>query len=123
VSGLGRVPVKTELPAAEYRFLAQLASTRKTTVGALVAAAVHVQLAKQPVQPLSRDMPLGQRGRAGRLFGPEQIEALRALHASGFSDVQIAKRLGYTQSTVQRRRNELGLPSNHPQYVPKRYSA
>lgn len=120
------VDVKTSLPAAEFRFLAQVAKRQNVTVGVLVARAVHAQLTDKPVRPIvevGRPEISVPRGRGGRLFGDEQREALRSMHAEGYSDVQIARRLGYSVSTVQRRRNELGLASMRPQYVPKRYAS
>jgi DNA invertase Pin-like site-specific DNA recombinase len=123
VNGDFSVDVKTSIPAAEFRFLSQLAKREKTTVGVLVAKAVHKQLTTKPVRPVvdvtTPDVSIS-RGRGGRIFGAEQVEALRSLYAEGYSDVQIARRLGYSVSTVHRRRSELGLPSTRPQYAPMR---
>jgi DNA-binding CsgD family transcriptional regulator len=47
---------------------------------------------------------------------PRKIEdnKLRELHAQGFNDEQIAKKIGCSKTTVRIRRNKLGLPINNP---------
>jgi DNA invertase Pin-like site-specific DNA recombinase len=118
MSGDFDVPVKTLLPAAQFKVLNRIATEKKTNVGTLVRELVRRQLdGDAPVY--TAPVPSTSVGRAGRLFGPEQIDKLRELYERGLSDVQIATELGYTTSTVHRRRNELGLPSKRPQFTPK----
>jgi hypothetical protein len=112
------VPVKTYLPAAQFKALNRIATAKRTTVGALVREAVRRQLTAAPVVT-AVEVPSVSVGRAGRLFGPEQMDKLRELYDRGLSDVQIATALGYTTSTVHRRRGELGLPTKRPQFTPK----
>ena len=47
-----------------------------------------------------------------RLFTAEHEEQLRELNARGWSDNRISKQLGFSNSNVSRRRDEMGLPAN-----------
>lgn len=47
-----------------------------------------------------------------RLFTAEHVQALRDLNEEGWSDNRIAKHLGFSNSTVSSRRDEMGLPAN-----------
>ncbi|ROS62178.1 hypothetical protein EDF38_1281 [Frigoribacterium sp. PhB160] len=47
-----------------------------------------------------------------RIFTAEHVAALRDLNEQGWSDNRIAKHLGFSNSNVSRRRDEMGLPAN-----------
>jgi DNA-binding NarL/FixJ family response regulator len=50
--------------------------------------------------------------RKRQLFTAEHLEQLREFNARGWSDNRIAKQLGFSNSNVSRRRDEMGLPAN-----------
>lgn len=90
--------VRTRIPVSQYKTLHAVAEKHNTTVSALVAELVRRGVTMQP--PTKRPAL------------SERDQKLRELWALGYSDAEIAKRLGVVQQTVCKRRNKLGLRPN-----------
>jgi DNA-binding NarL/FixJ family response regulator len=88
--------VRTRIPVSQYKTLHAIATKHDTTVSALVA-----ELVRRAMQPPAKRAPISERD-----------QKLRELWALGYSDAEIAKRLGVVQQTVCKRRNKLGLRPN-----------
>lgn len=99
------VPATIWLKPSSYRKLAVLAQHRNTSVAVVASKLVdRVVQAPPPPKPGARRM------------SAEQVAQLVLLHEQGYSDGQIARRLGFTQPSISYRRRMLGLPRN---YEPK----
>lgn len=88
------VAVLLNLPDDVYRSLFVTATKHETQVHRLIEVGVIKSVRRA--------------GKKSRVT-TEHLAAIRKLNAEGLSDAAIAKRIGIAQSTVTKRRGELGL--------------
>lgn len=93
------VAVLLNLPDDVYRALFATATKHETQVHRLIEISVTKSVRR-----------VGKRSR----LTAEQLATIRELNAKGQSDAAIAKRIGVSQSTVTKRRGDMGLEPPKP---------
>lgn len=121
MTGEFRVPLKTDLPGAEFRYLDAMAHHHGVDVGQLVAEIVHRRLdgvdldARPPKRVIKKTREPRDPGTPAapvrRMSDADRVRA-RELHAEGLTDRDIAAELGWTDSTIGVWRRAAGLPLN-----------
>lgn len=92
------VDVRTSLRAETFRAFYAAATARRETVGVLLS-----RMADASLKPRKRAW-----------VGTDVDATIRQLNGSGWSDNRISKHIGLTQTSVSRRRREMGLESPTP---------
>lgn len=93
------VRVGSDLRPSTYRVLARFAKENHTDVGVVLS-----MLADRAVRSEAKARPQGD----------ELDRQIRSLNGAGLSDNKIGKRLGVAQSTISKRRRDMGLESPTP---------
>jgi hypothetical protein len=93
------VDVRTSLRAETFRAFYAAATARGETVAVLLS-----RMADASLTPRTKR----------RRVGTDVDATIRELNSSGWSDNRISKHIGLTQSSVSRRRREMGLESPTP---------
>jgi len=93
------IPLTTWLKPSTFRTFERIARERDTSIAVLIA-----RLADQAVKPPER---------GSRRMTAERLEVLRDLHAEGWSDNRIARKLGFTSPAIAYHRHKLGLTRNY----------
>lgn len=93
------VAVLLNLPDDVYRALVVVAAKHETQVHRLIEVGVTKSVRR-----------VGKKNR----ITPEHLAVIRTLNAEGMSDAAIAKRIGIAQSTVTKRRGDMGLEPPKP---------